>query len=215
VQDDRDRDNKRSCLQTKKMSLLKDHLRQSRSTEEGVRAYVLDVSARYPQLDPNTWGHRRQATCHWTVSYVTRADMATSLLMMPFWLIGHVTARESKIDFVTYHYLTYPEARHLRWSRVLKYFLLPFVIFALVMTGIALLIGLIVVVVMVFHLGPPEEANRPTVMAPAVFAACLIFLGLFFLASLKAQRWLWKMGQPPHADEFKDQQILLRSVDIA
>jgi hypothetical protein len=196
------------------MSLLKDHLRSSRSTEEGVWAYIRDVSARYPPLDPNTWGHRRQATCHWSVGYVTRADVATSLLMMPFWLIGHVTARESKIDFVTYHYLTYPEARYLRWSRVLKYLLLPFIVLALVLTGIALLIGLIVAVVMVFHLGPPEEANRPTVMAPAVFTAGLIFLGLFFLASLKGQQRVFKMGQPPHTNDFQDQQILLKSVDI-
>jgi len=196
------------------MSLLKDHLRSSGSTEEGVRAYVQDVSARYPPLDPKTWGHRQQATCHWSVGYVTGADIATSLLMMPFWLLGHVTARESKIEFVTYHYLTYPEARSLRRRRLWKYFLMPFIVFALVSTGIVLVIGLFGTVVMVFHLGPPDEDNHPMVMGPAIFAVGLIFLGLLFVASLKAQRRLYKMGQPPHADEFQDQQILLKTVDI-
>jgi ABC-type xylose transport system permease subunit len=196
------------------MTLLRDHLKRSQSTEEGVRDYVVDVSARYPSIEKTTWGLRQQVACHWRVGYVTRSDAVVSLLMMPFWLLGHVTARSSYMDFTTYHYLTVPEVRSLRQRRMLKYFLLPFVIFALVMTGIALLIGLIVTVVMVFHLGPPEEDNRPTVMAPVVFAACLIFLGLFLFASLKAQRRLYKMGQPPHADEFQDQQILLKAVDI-
>jgi hypothetical protein len=100
--------------------------------------------------------------------------------MMPFWLLGHFTVRSSYVDFTTYHYLTSPEVRSLRQRRMLKYFLLPFVIFALVMTGIA----------------------------------CLICLGLFFFASLKAQQRLYKMGQPPHANEFQDQQILLKEVDI-
>jgi hypothetical protein len=196
------------------MTLLQDHLKRSRSTEEGVRDYAADVSERYPQIEKTAWGLKQQVICHWRVGYVTRSDAAISLLMIPFWLLGHVSARSSYIDFTTYHYLTVPEVRSLRQRRMLKYFLLPFVIFALVMIGIALLIGLIVAVVMVFHLGPPEEDNRPTLMAPAVFAAGLIFLGLFFMASLKGQQRVFKMGQPPHTDDFRDRQILLKSIDI-
>lgn len=167
------------------MNLLKEHLRKSKSTEEGVRAYIEDVIARYSQLDQNTWGLRQQATCHWTVGFVTRADMATSLLMMPFWLIGHVTAHESKIEFVTFHYLTYSEARRLRRMRILKYFFLPFVILAIVMVGIALVISFVVVVVAIFHLDPDP---KPITILPAALSS--LGLGIFFLATLKIQQRL-------------------------
>jgi hypothetical protein len=194
------------------MNLLEDHIRSSGSTEEGVKAYVLDVTARYPQLDPYTWGHRQQATCHWTVGYVTRADMAASLLMMPFWLIGHVTARESKIEFVTFHYLTYSEARRLGRMRVLKHLLLPFVIFAVVAVGIALVMGLFSLVVTAFNLVPSAEPL--SIRAIDLGVLCVLGVALLFLAALKAQRRLWKMGQPPHTDAFCDQRIQLKSVKI-
>jgi hypothetical protein len=191
------------------MNLLKDHIRSSGSTEEGVRAYVLDVSARYPHLDINSWGHRQQATCHWSIGYVTRADVATSLLMMPFWLIGHVAARESKIEFITFHYLTYSDARRLRQTRIFKYLLLLFVIFAVVAVGIALVFGLVCFVVATFNIDPYPKPMRVGPVALAVLG-----LTALFLVTLKVQRRLWKMGQPPHTDAFGDQRINLKSVEF-
>jgi hypothetical protein len=191
------------------MSLLKDHLRSGGSTEDGVRAYIVDVTARYPQLDRNTWGHRRQVTCHWTVGYVTKTDVAASLLMMPFWLIGHAMVQESRIEFVTFHYLTYSEARRLRWMRILRQSLVPFVILAMVAVGIALVFGLVGVVATVFHLDP---SPNPLPVWPVVLS--VLGLAVIFWATLKGQQWLWKMGQPLHTDAFGDRRIQLRSVEI-
>jgi hypothetical protein len=192
------------------MSLLRDYIKSRKSTEEGVHAYVDDVTARYPQRDKLLWGSNEQVTCHWELGYTTRSDVAITALMLPFLLLGHFAARGSRINFTTYHYLTHAEARTMRRKRVLKLLLLPLTVFILVMVGIALVISLFGIIAGVFQLTP---ADQPPISAGEIALVGLValFLLVFFLAAIKAQRRLWKLGQPPGTDFFQEQNLNLRS----
>jgi hypothetical protein len=190
------------------MTLLQDYIKQNDSSDFGVQAYVADVSARYPKLMASEWGHRKEVTCRWTIEYASGTDVTTSLLMLPLALLGHFFIRTSKMSFTTHHYLNPSEVRLLRRTRMIKHFLLPFAVLWLVLTGIALFMGLCCILVAIF----PVDPLHPVALWPVLL--CDFVLGLLVATGLKAQRCLWKMGEPPGSDSFRDQRIRLTVVEI-
>jgi len=198
-----------------KPSLLKDHLRQSKTTEEGLRAFAADVAQRYPKLPPKEWELKKQVTCHWTVQFFSGTDKTVTLLMLPLLLLGHFHMKSSRLDFTTFHYLTSSETRRLRWSRALRVLLLPLVIFGMVAVGITLFIAICVLGVgLVTAFQPPTPQNPQPVKGSLLAGLGVAVLALTIFAIIRAQRKVSKMGQPLRTDDFQDQQILLRSVDI-
>jgi hypothetical protein len=143
------------------------------------------------------------------IEYQSKSDNTVTILMLPLMLLGHFHYRRSRISFTTYHYLAPSEARNLRLILGLKKFFLPMTVLALLTSGIALVIALIMIAVVVFNPPPPTGKAHPEYIAVAM----LIIVSIF-VAALKAQRWFWKRGIPPGTSEFSDQSIRLESVKL-
>jgi len=194
------------------MNLFKEHLKQSSSAEEGIKAYVADVTARYVPVSPMNGG--KLVKCRWFVEYESKADMATTGCMLPLLFLGLFHYARSKIVFDTYHLLTAEEAKQLQRGNGLRKLFLPFSLFGVLASGFILLSvgGLSVAAICMVLNGAPQTG--PAGRHPWGFIMGLFACGLIFAASLKLQLYLRKTGRPPHTEEFGDQHIKLQSVTV-
>ena len=128
-------------------------------------------------------------------------------------LAGHAAARMTQATFRTYHYLEPTDIRRLKQRRFLKNLCLPFVLLGLGIASMAMVISVIGILVSFFPPPPqPGQTNEPI----KLWTVALAFLAtaLLVAAAIKAQRRLWKLGEPQDSDCFRDQRIQLREIKI-
>jgi hypothetical protein len=196
------------------MTLLQEHIKQGQNANFGVQDYVQDVVARFPEIPANEWGHRKEVRCLWLLQYASRTNTAFTILLLPLMILaGHAAARTTQVTFVTYHYLEPTELRKLKRQRTLKNLLLPLAMLGMGISGMFGVFALIGIYISIFPPTPlPGEDNKPiplwTVLVMMLVAVVL------FTAAVKAQRRLWKFGEPQDSDCFRDQRIQLRDVGI-
>jgi hypothetical protein len=186
-------------------------IKKSPSANEGVQLFVSEVSARYARREAAAWGHRNEVSCQWLVTYTNAGDVAVNIFSLLLLFVGHFAAHYHKLNFVTWHYLDDAQVRSMKRFRAARTFLSLCAIGGILLTGFVLVISLFCLVIALSGYNPdPTQKPIPVLPSAAVFVAVL----LLFVAAIKGQRRVWKMGEPPNAPAFEDQRIRLEKIQI-
>ena len=191
------------------MTELQNCMKKSPSADEGAQLFAGEAQARYARRDPATLGHDREVVCHWRVRYATRAATAFTVVFLPLMMLaGHMLVPMRQTNFVTYHYLgpaAYKRLKRLRASSALLNLL---GVGGIMLAGFGLVISGFGVLVSIFD--PTPEPGQPPMKTWPVALAAAVFT-LFFIAAVRFQRFLWKVGEPPGSTYFNDTRIRLES----
>jgi hypothetical protein len=197
------------------MTLLQEHIKQGQNANFGVQDYVQDVVARFPEIPANEWGHRKEVRCLWLLKYASRTTTVVTILLLPLMMLaGHAAFWLTEVTFVTYHYLEPSDLRRFKRQQTLKKFLLPLSVMGVLICGMIAVITLGMVLVVIYPPAPLPGQNDQPIPLWTVVLAFLVAV-LFAAVAIKAQRRVWKLGEPQDSNCFRDQRIQLRSFAIA
>jgi hypothetical protein len=191
------------------MTGLQNCMKKSPSADEGAQLFVSEALSRYARRDPATLGHDREVVCHWRVQYATRNATAFTFVFLPLMMLaGHMFVPMRRMNFVTYHYLSPAVYKRFKRRRAFSSLLNLLGVGGIMVAGFGLVISIVGVLVSIFD--PTPEPGQPPVKLWPVALAAAVFM-LCFIAAVRFQRFLWKVGEPPDATCFNDTRVRLES----
>jgi hypothetical protein len=194
------------------MSSLKQFVENKNTIEEGVHAYISDLTTRYPHIDVSTRINKTLIKCDWVIEYQTKTDnLLTVLLSIIPLLFGHLhlTIHQKNISFATYHFLENNKIVLFRITLFIRKVFLPLFLIILMLF---IAFGFVVVIGLTISLsedGLPNKINHPL----RLLLLPLVYIGFLYILN-KIRLFIRNMGRPPNTNEFDDDRIKLKSIQV-